>query len=417
MGCNYDDDVKKNAERCWQTALNILRPDKKTLEHGLELHADAFVAESYGFLPAAHVRIDLYDGWIDQGLHGMELRDRYEEYVLLNFLKDGTNLQDFQYAIRKAGVNCIGVNAGIENNSVSELIKRLSYYTCLCDSFPEILRRCTTPEQMLEAKRDGKLALAFDTNAVPLPGHLENLEQALSFLRVFARLGVRMMHLTYNRRNLIGDGCAESGDAGLSGFGRSVIEEMNACGIIPDLAHSGNRTAIEAAEHSRKPVVISHSASAALSDHYRCKQDDAVRAVAKSGGFIGVCAYPKFLRGSGDIAAMLDHIGHFVELVGADHVAIATDSGAMVGPLRYSRKTYRKLPLFDSWWAKDADISPFEETGEMWDSMAWTNFPLFTVGMVQRGFSDGDIRKILGENYLRVLKATQTDDFSSLKNH
>ena len=181
---------------------------------------------------------------------------------------------------------------------------------------------------------------------------------------------------------------------------------MNQHGVIPDVAHSSNRTAIEAAECSQKPVVISHSASAALSDHYRCKQDEAVKAVAETGGFAGVCAYPPFLRGSGDISSMLNHIEHFVNLVGADHVAIATDCGASVGPLRHTQKTHRSLPLFDSWWARNSELKPFEDTGEMWDSMAWTNFPLFTVGMVQRGFSDSDIRKILGENYLRVLRET-----------
>lgn len=406
MGYNYDDDFRKNAARCYETALNILKPSKKELEHGLELHADAFVAEPYGFLPAAHVRIDLYDQWLDEGLSGIELRDRYEEYILMNFLKDGSNLEAFKYVIEKAGVNCIGVNAGIENNSVSELIKRLSYYTCLCDSYPELLQRCTTPEQMVEAKRNGKFAVAFDCNAVPLPGQIENLEQALSFIRVFARLGVHMMHLTYNRRNLIGDGCSEPKDCGLSGFGRSVIKEMNLHGVVPDVAHSSNQTAIDAAECSEKPVVISHSASASLSDHYRCKRDDAVQAVAKSGGFVGVCAYPPFLRGSGDIASMLNHLEHFVELVGADHVAIATDCGASVGPLRHTTKVHRSLPLFDSWWAKNSELKPFEDTGEMWDSMSWTNFPLFTVGMVQRGLSDAEIRKILGENYLRVLRET-----------
>ena len=96
----------------------------------------------------------------------------------------------------------------------------------------------------------------------------------------------------------------------------------------------------------------------------------------------------------------------FVGLVGADHVAIATDCGASIGPLRHTQKVYRKLPLFDSWWPKEIPLAPYEVTGEMWDSMAWTNFPLFTVGMVQRGIPDDDIRKILGGNYLRVLKET-----------
>ncbi|OAM90080.1 dipeptidase [Termitidicoccus mucosus] len=110
-----------------------------------------------------------------------------------------------------------------------------------------------------------------------------------------------MMHLTDNRRNLPGDGCAESADGGLSEFGRAVIAEMNWVGIIPDVAHSGLRTSMEAAQCSKKPVVASHTVAGALSRHYRGKTDEVIREIVKTGGYVGICAVPRFYRGTGRI--------------------------------------------------------------------------------------------------------------------
>ena len=134
-----------------------------------------------------------------------------------------------------------------------------------------------------------------------------------------------MMHLTYNRRNPIGDGCAEPANAGLSDFGRAVIAEMNKVGVIIDVAHSGWRTCQEAAEASARPIVSSHSACAALNHHHRCKPDDVMRAIADKGGTLGITNVPAFLGGSGCIDALLDHIDHAVQVVGVDHVTIGTD--------------------------------------------------------------------------------------------
>ncbi|MFA6717439.1 MAG: membrane dipeptidase, partial [Victivallaceae bacterium] len=108
------------------------------------------------------------------------------------------------------------------------------------------------------------------------------------YIHVFFEFGVRMMHLTYNRRNLIGDGCGEPDDGGLSAFGRQVIAEMNRVGIIPDVAHCGQRTSLEAAQESGLPVVASHSACHSLAEHCRAKTDEVIEAIAKSGGYIGI---------------------------------------------------------------------------------------------------------------------------------
>lgn len=219
-----------------------------------------------------------------------------------------------------------------------------------------------------------------------------------------------MMHLTYNRRNMVGDGCAEPGNAGLSDFGRAVVAEMNRVGVIVDVAHSGWRTSLEAAQMSERPIVASHSACCALNLHHRNKPDEVIRAIADTRGYIGICAVPAFLGGRGDIHALLDHIDHVARTFGVDHVAIGTDAAyvsrrseqeqAKVPPRRRTRPGWEHLwpaddPLFDLQWQQEHQRL----------SLAWTNWPLFTVGLVQRGYSDDDIQKILGGNVLRVARA------------
>ena len=234
---------------------------------------------------------------------------------------------------------------------------------------------------------------------------ISNKEEALDQIANFFRLGVRMMHLTYNRRNLIGDGCAESADAGLSDFGRAVIEEMNRLGVIPDVAHSGQRTSLEAALCSKKPVVASHTVAGKLSPHYRGKNGEVIEAICRSGGYVGICGIPKFLQGTADIRALLDHIEYVARTFGVEHVAIGTDRSANLSPAVTERTMPPARAIWESYWSP-SKCDDFKETKEQFDSLSWSNWPLFTVGLVQRGFSDDDIRKIIGGNVLRVAVET-----------
>ena len=215
-----------------------------------------------------------------------------------------------------------------------------------------------------------------------------------------------MMHMTYNRRNMLGDGCAEPGNAGLSDFGRAVVKEMNRVGVIPDVAHSGWQTSLETAKASQKPMVASHTCCDALNHHIRAKPDNVIRAIVDSGGLVGVCAVSHFLGGKGDLGAMVDHIDHIVRKFGADYAAIGTDIAYSV---RGKAKTTKLPPSprgrtrWESFWPTGS------LGGNEHPSMAWTNWPLFTVGMVQRGYSDADIQKILGGNVLRVARVSLAD--------
>jgi len=260
------------------------------------------------------------------------------------------------------------------------------------------------------AKEQGRHCFYMSSNGVPLPERWDSVEEELLLIRVFFQLGIRMMHLTYNRRNLIGDGCGEPANAGLSDFGRAVVAEMNRVGVIPDVAHSGWQTSLEAAQVSERPVVASHSCCVSVYRHFRGKPDEVIRAIVDTGGYIGIAAIPGFLGGSGDLNAFLDHIDYAVKTFGADHVAIGTDvayslpdkktEGREFPPKARSRPAWRSLwPDMD--WSKPEWRTPQQKL-----SLAWTNWPLFTVGMVQRGHRDEDIRKILGGNVLRVARAT-----------
>jgi membrane dipeptidase len=224
-------------------------------------------------------------------------------------------------------------------------------------------------------------------------------------VRIFFQLGIRMMHLTYNRRNMLGDGCGEPGNGGVSEFGRAAIAEMNRIGIIVDVAHSGWRTSLEAAKVSTKPMVASHTTCAGLYEHFRGKPDEVIKAICDTGGLVGICCIPRFLGGKGDVGALLDHIDYAAKKFGVDHVAIGTDVAYTSRNAAAENKKIPRRPKareeFRSLWPKDF----FTATPQAEESLAWTNWPLFTVGLVQRGYSDDDIQKILGLNMLRVCDA------------
>jgi membrane dipeptidase len=393
-------------------ALGVLKPTPKQLEHGLRLHAESLVFESYGFAPRAAIDGEKFRSAAESGATDAELTDLREEMSMTRWATNARERQEFLEAFRAAGVTCIFQNTGEEGNDPLRLIKRLARFTHSTDVLREEVFKAAKPDDIVAAKRSGKLCLCFTTNGVPLRQQWESTRDELRLIRVFHQLGVRMMHLTYNRRNPIGDGAGEPNDGGLSDFGQSVVAEMNRLGVIVDVAHSGWRTSLEAAKASKKPMVASHTTCAGLYKHFRGKPDETVKAICDTGGLIGICCIPRFLGGAGDIGAFLDHIDYAVKKFGADHVAIGPD---IAYASRHEEAERAKVP-------KRADgRSPLSTTGPRWEhlwpvddyrpkphaeqSLAWTNWPLYTVGMVQRGHSDESIRKILGENTLRVARA------------
>lgn len=395
-------------QHCREVALGILKPTPKQLEHGLELHANSVVFDVYGFSPRAAVDGDVIKAAVEAGASDLELQDLREDMSMTRCVTDEPERTEFLDAWRASGVTCIFQNCGEEGSDALRLLKRLARFTYLTDGLREFVQRAVTPDDIDSAKKQNKRCLYFTGNGVPLTQDWVSVEDELRYLRVFFQLGIRMMHLTYQRRNVIGDGCAETANGGLSDFGRTVVAEMNRMGVIVDVAHSGWQTSLEAAKASRKPMVASHTTCAAIHRHIRSKPDEVIRAIADTGGLVGICCIPQFLGGKGDIAALLDHIDHVAKRFGVDHVAIGTDIAytSRNSPLEEGKiaRRPRTRTRWEALWPPD----PFVATPEARDSLAWTNWPLFTVGLVQRGYSDDDIRKILAGNMLRVARAAMT---------
>lgn len=234
----------------------------------------------------------------------------------------------------------------------------------------------------------------------------------LRYIHIFHELGVKMMHLTYNRRNPLGDGAGEPHDGGLSDFGRIAVEEMNRLGVIVDVSHSGWKTAEDGAKASSRPMVASHTVCNGVHEHFRGKPNSAIKAICDTDGLVGICCISRFLGGKGDITAFLDHLDYLIKKFGPNYAAIGTDISYNS---RASRANNAKLQkrrdgssifsggnsTWEHLWPKDDFIT----TPQMEQSIAWTNWPLFTLGMIQRGHSDETIRKVLGGNMLRVLRA------------
>lgn len=383
-------------------ASSLLQPSERDLERGLALHAEALVCDVYGL--GVHSAPDTapLNLAVQAGASAPEYQDLRLESTTTRHVQDAVEREEYIDAWEAAGVTCVFQNAGEEGQWPMQMLRRLSSHTFVGDCMRGHMIRAALPQDIVAAKKQHLRCNYLTTNGVPLQQEWNSVEEELYLIRLFFNLGVRMMHLTYSRRNMIGDGCAEPSDAGLSDFGRRVVREMNRIGVIVDLAHSGWKTSLEAARHAQKPVVISHSACAALNHHVRCQPDEVIRAVADTGGYIGITCVPRFLGGTGDIRALLDHIDYVVKKFGADHVAIGTDtpfssrtaSASIVGTPR-SRPKWATFGTADNW----------TDRPEMRLSMLWTNWPLFTVGLVQRGHSEETIRKIIGGNMMRVARA------------
>ncbi|MBI1896085.1 MAG: membrane dipeptidase [Acidobacteria bacterium] len=403
---SLDPGSNEKIRRGREAALAVLKPKPKDLEHGLELHANSIVIEPYGFSPTSAPDGNAIRAAMEAGASMAEIDDMIEDMRFTRHVSDAEERAEFTAAWKAAGVTCIFQNAGghEHNNDPGRVIKRLGRFTYANDMLSGIIRRTVDPDDIPVAKAQDKHCVFYMLSGVPMPQTRNSVEEEVGYIQVFYHLGVRMMALTYNRRNLIGDGCAEPGNAGLSDAGRAVVAEMNRLGVIVDVGHAGWRTSLEAARISKGPIVSSHTACAGLHRHFRGTPDEVIRAIVDNGGLIGICAIPRFLGRTEDINAMLDHIDYAAKRFGVDHVGIATDLA-----YRSRKEATANMPKrppararWENFWPKETSAADRPLTSP---TMTWTNWPLFTVGLVQRGYSDDDIRKIIGGNTLRVARA------------
>jgi len=398
----------------WHAGLQKLQPRRADLEHGLDLHSRLVAVDHFGFLPLIHSP-ELAKAWIALKEAQIGGLDYHFELSLIRQragVQSPPALEEFCYALACSGLSGL-VQTSAEGKSRSQDIKRIAGFRGIEHAAQRTLTLGGDAADFVAARRDGKLAMTLSVNGPPLLGHLMDPRDEFQWLQTWHDLGVRLMHLTYNRRNVVGDGCAESTNAGLSDLGRDLVARLNALGVIVDVPHSSDQTCLDAAELSARPIMASHTGRKSFHDHIRTKSDEALKAIAATDGLVGVVSLPVILGRNGDLPTLLDAVEDMANLIGVDHVGIATDHVyKSVAPEDFKHGSIPGAEFKPQWWG---NWKPGQVTGKQGltasfcDSLQWTNWPLFTVGLVSRGFSDTDIEKILGGNFLRVLRAQKAD--------
>ncbi len=259
----------------------------------------------------------------------------------------------------------------------------------------DTLIHATSTADIERAKAEGKTAVVLGwQNASPIGNRLDRLE-------LFHALGVRIIQVTYNERNLLGNGCYERTDEGLSRFGVDAVREMNRLGILADLSHVGDKTTLETAEISEMPVAATHANARSFVDHPRNKTDDALKLIAGKGGVIGANAFPVFLRRGYEstVEDYADAIDDLVERVGIDHVGIGTDY-TQDQPHSFFDWLFMQQGtkvVLEEHPVPDPHHHPYGmETPDTLGSVA--------AALAARGYAPADIAKVMGGNWLRLFE-------------
>jgi membrane dipeptidase len=320
----------------------------------------------------------------------------HDEVILIDavcpLLDDPAKIADYQ----QGGVSIIAPTVATTEDAGATL-RTIGRWHRLVRSRSDLML-VTSAAQARQAKREGKTGVILHfQGAAPL-------EDSLDLIDAFKALGVGIIQLTYNRRNRLGDGCEEPGNAGLSRFGIEAIKRMNEARVIVDCSHTGVQTTLDAIEHSIAPVIISHANAKAVYPSARNISDDLIKVVAGNGGTIGVVGFPGFVSADArpTMDQFIDHIAHIAALVGVEHVTLGIDYYSGQYPYANQEKA-------------QVDYDHFVEVG-MWDPDVYPPPPHFypagmetpagmralTERLIERGFSASDIRAVYGENLLRI---------------
>jgi len=307
------------------------------------IHEEAVVVDAHNDTIIAHKRL------------GMSLNSR----------TDKTQVDFPRLREAKVDVSFFAVDVTIAfKNYLTYALDAFGFFERELEQAGDEMSIVTTKRSLSEAIKDGKLGVVLAIE------NSDAVEGSLNVLRMLFKLGVRSIGLTHNPRSLAADGVGESRTGGgLTTFGVQLIEEMNRLGIIVDLAHISEKGFWDALEVSRKPVIVSHGNCKALCNHRRNLTDEQLRGLASKGGVIGVTFVPAFIdEKAPSLSRLLDHIDHIVEVAGIDHVGLGSD--------------------FDGGGTLLRDV---------------TELPKITRGLLERGYEEGEVKKILGENFQRVL--------------
>ncbi|MEE8295796.1 MAG: membrane dipeptidase [Sphingomonadales bacterium] len=324
------------------------------------------------------------------------LRKFFEKSQVIDALTLGLEWDEVEFeALSKSGLSgfhCTLLNRIEFDDAIADLRDWDRRFT----KFPDIFRAALKAEDFLKAKKNGQVAVLLGYQDTLMIG------QDVDRLDTLHELGTRCLQLTYNYRNFVGNGCLERVDGGLSDFGLEVVQRMNDLGILIDLSHSGVNTTLDGIAVSKKPVAFTHTMCEAIyKNHPRAKTDTQIRALADKGGYIGITMIGYFVGpdpgGETTIENYVNHIDHAVNIAGIDHVGLSSDFAIRgIQPWATRENWYEpRLEFFKPsyqvrWppWIPELDVPE-----RFWNT---------TVALQKRGYSEDQIEKLLGQNWLRL---------------
>ncbi len=306
--------------------------------------------------------------------------------------------QDSFDALTKSGYT--GFNASLDSGDMAKSLGSLEQWQKHIRENPDRLILATGADHFETAKKEGKAAVMLGFQNSDMIG------SSIDNLNVLHKAGTRWMQLTYNERNLLGDGCTERTNAGLSDFGVEAVACMNELGIIVDLSHCGAQTTTDGIKFSKSPATINHSMCKALYDHPRGKTDEQIRALADKGGVMGIICLGYMigpnLGTQTTLETYVDHIEHAVNVGGIDHVGLSSDFAIQglkaTGSTRENWYVPRLTGFKESYKVQWPPWIPELDTTDRYRDVARV--------LNKRGFSSGDIEKILGQNWIRYYRET-----------
>ena len=294
------------------------------------------------------------------------------------------------------------------SSAVMQATSNVTHKDDTLDHLGFISRLLQTRDDLLLVRSASDIATAKQTGKLGLVLQFQNavvVESNLDLVNMYKAFGVNVIGLAYNVRNQFANGVTERVDGGLSDAGVALIKRMNEAKVIVDVAHTGTRSGLDATEISTAPVVLSHANSRNYFGSQRNTPDELIKAVAKTGGLCGSVMYPSFVgeNPTPTMDAYVGHIDYLVQLVGIDHVAVASDYTNQISMTEAQQKAAYKMMIDSGAWDKKTypyDVLTYPQGVET----PKTLFNL-TDALLARGYKKEDVAKIWGGNWLRMMKA------------
>ena len=301
--------------------------------------------------------------------------------------------------LREGGVDAIHVTIAY-HESFREMVLNLEAWNRWFEQFPDLLLRGTTAADVAAAQASNRTAVFFGFQN-PSP-----IEDDIGLIEICHQLGVRFMQLTYNNQSLLATGCYEEDDTGLTRFGKQAVEEMNRVGMVVDMSHSAERSTLEAIDHSRRPIAITHANPHWWHPALRNKSDRVLKALTGRGGMLGFSIYPHHLKGGSDCSLQdfCKMIAEAADRYGVEHLGIGTDlcqdqPDSIVEWMRVGR------------WSKVIDYGEGSKDNAGFPQQPdWftdnRDFPKLGQGLSEAGFSKAEVDAIMGGNWLRFYESS-----------